>query len=123
MKRFLTVFLCLVLFVVPVAAQEQRCDRTASITAAAASSATVASAIAGLTVYICGFLLTGDTAATGIQFRTGSTNLTGVMLTPANGNITMPISDSFALAGADGAAVTVACTTGACTGFVSYTQR
>ena len=121
--RLFRVFLCLLCLILPLSAQEQRCDRTTSITVAAGSTATVAVAIAGQRIYVCGWMLTGNTAVTGIQFVSGSTNLTGVMLTPVTGNLTMPVTGSFVLAGNDGAAVTVAATTGAVTGFVRFTQQ
>ena len=120
--KTLRVLLAILILSVPLQAQEQRCDRSVSITVSAGASATVASASAFQTVYICSFLLTGNTAATGIQFLTGTAALTGVMLTPVNGPLDHS-QDTFFLFGNYGAAITIAATTGAVTGVVSFAQR
>ena len=105
-----------------VSAQSSLCDQSVVITAAAAASATVAPAVDGRTIYVCGYNLTGNTAATGIQFQTGTTNLTGVMLTGQYGNLSYGNGGAIILRGNYGATVTVAATTGAVTGVVTFGQ-
>jgi len=125
MMRYLCLVLIVAMAALPVTAHAQelqRCDRSAAITVTAGNSATVAAAVPGSTVYVCAFLLTGNTASTGVQFQSGTTNLTGVMLTPANGPLTLA-KESYALFGVFGEAITVAATTGTVTGFVNYAQR
>lgn len=96
------------------------CDTTISMTIAAAATGTVTQAIAGATPYICAYQLTGDTAATGIQFKASGTALTGAMLTPANGNLTAGNGIGIIIPGVQGATITVTASTGAVTGWVRF---
>ena len=64
-------------------AQSSFCDQTVAVTAPGAAATIVVTSQQNTTIYVCGFLLTGDTAATAIQLMSNSTALTGIMLTPA----------------------------------------
>lgn len=99
------------------------CDQFSSISVAAAATQTIASAIPGTTVYVCGFLISGDTIATTGQFKSGTTNIGGAM------RMCDECADSFG----DGSAVifqapqsgnlTITAAAGAITGFVRFGQN
>lgn len=103
----------------PVYAQQgSTCPRTASATILAGNTATLVSARDTQTD-ICGFMFTGQTAGTGMQLISGSTNITPVLYMGANGNVTWPYQ-VVTWSVAPGTAVTVSCGTGNCTGFITY---
>lgn len=116
----LRVLLCVLLILTPIhlMAQAQTCDKAAAINVTVGNNTEIVPAVYGATIVICGFLITGNTAATGAQFKSGMTNLTGVMLMPINGALiySSPIPAPY------GGAVSVSCTTGSCTGVMSYKQ-
>ena len=132
MKRWLSVLIPLLLLrlllmwhasPVVVYAQDLRCDQNVAITLSAGGTATIASAVPSRTIYICGWMLTADNAGASYQFKSGSTNLTGAMLTVLNTPMTMPVSSEAALIGIAGSSVLISSTTANIFGFVMYSQR
>lgn len=99
------------------------CDQFASVSVAAAATQTLAGAVPGTTIYVCGFLISGDTLATTGQFKSGTTNLGGAMR----------MCDECGLSYGDGTAIifqapqsgnlTITAATGAITGFVRFGQN
>jgi len=127
MKRILFV-LALVLGLSAVMYSQNACSLGAVISVAAGTTGQLVTAVPARTLYVCGFSITGNTAATGAQFQTGSgtlcgtnnVNKTGVMLMAANGSISHGSGNGYIFSGEPGAAVCLAATTGAVTGLLSY---
>lgn len=120
-KRFL-VLLFLILVLSGLGQAQSICNQSAVINVSAGSTGTLVAAVPGVTVYVCGFLITGNTAATGAQFQTGSTNLTGVMLMPVNGNLSYSGYGQI-FQSTVGGTISLAATTGAVTGVLSFRQQ
>ena len=115
--RLVLVFL---LSALPVFAQTQVCSNVATFSLAATTTTLIAVSDRGAD--ICGFAVTGNLASTGFQLIAGSANLTPVMIMPANGNVVWSyMSPTFNVPAAT--SVTVSCTTGTCSGFVTYRYR
>lgn len=103
----------------PVHAQSSyACDQTISIVAASGTSATVFSATPGMTPYVCAYDISGDTAVTGLQWKSGTTNLSGAEVTVVDGHFTNGNGIGILIQGVTGQALTIAATTGSLAGWV-----
>lgn len=86
MKKLL--LLLIILFTLSLSAQAQTiCDKSVVINVASGTTGQLVAITTGSTVYVCGFVISGDTLATTAQFvtgtgttcGTGTVNLTGAM--------------------------------------------
>lgn len=107
------------------------CESSAVIDVSAGATDELVALTAGQTIYVCSFSISGDTAATTAQFKygtgttcgTGTVNLTGVMRLADEGNISLSAGAGGTLFRTIAAnALCLAATTGAVTGFVSYSK-
>jgi len=103
------------------------CDTSATITVAAAAVQEIVALTSGQIIYVCAFVISGDTLATVGQFRygtgttcgTGTTQLTGAMRMVDEGNIALA-SEGVLFQTIASNALCIAATTGAITGFIQY---
>lgn len=110
--------LCLLLTVLPVAAQGTYCPSTANVAVTVGTTGT-AIAATDRDVAICGFLLAGTVAGTRIQIKSGSTNISPNYVTAANGNISYVQSTPIWVV-PKGTAVTVTAGTGDVVGHINF---
>lgn len=105
------------------------CDSSAAISVAAAAVQEIVALTASQSIYVCSFVITGDTLATTGQFRygtgttcgTGTVNLTGAMRMPDEGAITLS-NDGYLFRTIASNAICISAVTGAITGFIEYTK-
>ena len=106
-----------------VQAQSSFCDQAVAVTAPGAASTIVVTSVGNQTVYVCGLLLTGDTAATAVQLMSNSTALTGVMLTPANGPLSYGNGGAIVVRGIANGNLAVSAAVGKATGVITFGQH
>lgn len=105
------------------------CDSSAAISVAAAAVQEIVALTAAQSIYVCSFVITGDTLATTGQFRygtgttcgSGTVNLTGAMRMPDEGGIFMA-NTGYVFKTIAANAFCISAVTGAITGFIEYTK-
>lgn len=103
------------------------CDSSAAISVAAAATQEIVALTASQSIYVCSFVITGDTLATTGQFKygtgvtcgTGTVNLTGAMRMPDEGGIFVS-NTGYLFKTIASNALCITAATGAITGFIEY---
>lgn len=114
------IFLALLLAFAQLAPAQNFCDQSVAVTAPAGANTEVIAASANQTVYICGFILTANTASTAVQFMSGTTSKSGIMLTPANGPLAYGDGNAILVRGVSSANFAVSAAVGAVTGIITF---
>ncbi len=121
MKKQILIALAVLCLLVPQWLEAQNaCTLSVAISASAGSTQTLIAAVPGQTFYVCGFVVTGDTAKTGVLFNTGSTAITGTFLLPQYTPLTYGGGAGTVFQSSPGATITMTATTGAVSGVLSY---
>lgn len=132
MRNLLRLFIIVAITLCPVVVNSQAtiCGQTATVSVAAGSTTAIITPDPGQTIGVCGWAFTANTAATGVQLKTGTgtscatgcVSRTDVMLMALNSNLVV-IKDNELFASGTGNIVYVAATTGTVTGFINYRSR
>ena len=105
-------------------AQGNFCNQTIAISIAAANTQTILAGYGTDPIYVCGFVISGDTLATTGIFKSGSISLTGAMRMPDEGSIVAGnFYDSQLFQTPGGGNLTITAATGAITGFIRVGQH
>lgn len=118
------VFFCVVValsLLAPPAFSQTQCDKQAVISAPVSATTEIIAAVPGSTIYVCGFVLSANTASAA-QFQSNNSNRTGVIFIPTGGSVAFGGGDAIVIQGAASQNLQLSVGTVPVTGVVVYAQ-